>query len=196
VAGITNATSVVAGQYHSTAILSDGSVMVWGSNSYGQIGDGTTANALSPKNVANLPGLISITASNHNLALSSAGELYVWGANASGQLASNNTNNQPSPIQLQGLTFANQVQRPAIQPMGGYFAQPPATVIACATSGASLYYSTDGTEPTQNSQPIASGSSLTPAKSFCCERKLSLREWIPARCAAVHSKSDRRWLQA
>jgi alpha-tubulin suppressor-like RCC1 family protein len=38
IAGITNAVSVVAGQYHSTAILSDGSVVAWGSNSYGQMG--------------------------------------------------------------------------------------------------------------------------------------------------------------
>ena len=171
IAGIANAASVVAGQYHSTAILNDGSVVTWGSNSYGQMGDGTTANALTPEKVASLPALTSITASNHNLALSSAGELYVWGANSSGQLASSPENTQSSPVQLQGLTFASQVQRPTIQPPGGYFIQPPAAVIACPTSGASLYYSTDGSEPTQNSQQIASGSSLDASEIFLLRAK-------------------------
>lgn len=49
--------------------------------------------------------------------------------------------------------------------------QPPAAVIGCGTAGASIFYSTDGSEPMQNSQQIASGSSLDTSEIFLLRAK-------------------------
>jgi len=40
--GLTNLVAIAAGKYHSVAVLSDGSVWVWGSNCHGELGAGTT----------------------------------------------------------------------------------------------------------------------------------------------------------
>ena len=42
------AVQIAAGYYSSYAMLVDGSVWAWGYNAYGQLGDGTTINRLSP----------------------------------------------------------------------------------------------------------------------------------------------------
>ena len=52
VPGIPEAVSIAAGDNHSLALASDGSVWSWGSNNTGQVGDGTTVDRLSPVKVA------------------------------------------------------------------------------------------------------------------------------------------------
>ena len=42
------AVQIAAGYYSSYAMLVDGSVWAWGQNNYGQLGDGTTTDRLSP----------------------------------------------------------------------------------------------------------------------------------------------------
>jgi hypothetical protein len=44
IAGATQVTAVGAGDNHSLSVKSDGSIWSWGSNVYGQLGDGTTTN--------------------------------------------------------------------------------------------------------------------------------------------------------
>jgi alpha-tubulin suppressor-like RCC1 family protein len=41
VSGIADAVTVVLGEYHTCALLSDGSIQCWGDNGYGQVGDST-----------------------------------------------------------------------------------------------------------------------------------------------------------
>jgi hypothetical protein len=48
ISGISNATSIAAGNSHGLALLSDGTMVSWGDNSYAQLGDGTTFMRLSP----------------------------------------------------------------------------------------------------------------------------------------------------
>ncbi|MCC6503579.1 MAG: hypothetical protein IT362_10660 [Deltaproteobacteria bacterium] len=55
VSGITAATQVVTGQFHSCALLLNGTVMCWGRNSSGQLGDGTGVVAATPVEVTLLP---------------------------------------------------------------------------------------------------------------------------------------------
>ena len=43
--------TIAAGFGHVAALKSDGSLWTWGSNSYGQLADGTTTNSLVPKKV-------------------------------------------------------------------------------------------------------------------------------------------------
>ncbi len=43
VSGITNAISIAAGDFHACALLADGTAKCWGSNSYGEVGNGMTS---------------------------------------------------------------------------------------------------------------------------------------------------------
>jgi hypothetical protein len=51
VSGITTATSIAIGYYHSCALLSGGTIKCWGKNSRGQLGDGTTTDSATPVDV-------------------------------------------------------------------------------------------------------------------------------------------------
>lgn len=46
---------VTVGNYHTCAVLNDGTVRCWGAGYYGQIGDGTTTNREGPVATSNLP---------------------------------------------------------------------------------------------------------------------------------------------
>jgi alpha-tubulin suppressor-like RCC1 family protein len=84
-------TAIDFGVAHSAALLSDGSLYMWGFNGFGEIGDGTTIGRRTPTLVpAFVPANTSITAialgNSHSAALLSDGSLYTWGSNAFGQL--------------------------------------------------------------------------------------------------------------
>src|SRR5271169_6231909 len=86
--GIT-ATAISAGFEHSAAVGSNGKVYTWGYNGFGQLGDGTTTNSLTPV-VANLPAGVTATAvatgANDTIALTSTGAVYSWGDGTNGAL--------------------------------------------------------------------------------------------------------------
>src|SRR4029077_5450589 len=61
VTGLTGTvTAVSAGDSHSLALKSDGTVWAWGYNYYGQLGDGTTTNRSAPVQVQGLSGARAI----------------------------------------------------------------------------------------------------------------------------------------
>jgi alpha-tubulin suppressor-like RCC1 family protein len=71
------------------ALTTEGKVYAWGSNSHGQLGDGTTTNRLSPVEVPLLPDfkVVAISAgARHSLALLADGRMIAWGANDKGQI--------------------------------------------------------------------------------------------------------------
>ncbi|MEU9086953.1 hypothetical protein AB0D43_32030, partial [Streptomyces sp. NPDC048357] len=99
VANLTGARDISAGDNHSLALLSSlilpSTVRAWGSNSVGQLGNGSTGGASgTPVTVANLTGARDISAGgNHSLAYLSAGTLRSWGGNNAGQLGNGSTTN-------------------------------------------------------------------------------------------------------
>ncbi|MFZ9896102.1 MAG: biotin transporter BioY, partial [Candidatus Limnocylindrus sp.] len=82
--------SMDAGGLHTCSVDWDGTVECWGSNSMGQLADGSTVNKSSPV-VAGVPSRVNtISAGNkHTCVLTMSGTVYCAGWNASGQVGNN-----------------------------------------------------------------------------------------------------------
>ncbi|WP_445341567.1 RCC1 domain-containing protein [Bifidobacterium sp. ESL0820] len=98
---------VSAGGAHSLALGSDGNAYAWGSNSQGQLGDGTTTDRYTPvrvKTPAGAPGdftYLQVSAGYwHSLAVSSDGYTYAWGSNYAGQLGDGTTTDRYTPVRV------------------------------------------------------------------------------------------------
>lgn len=79
IVAISTATSASSGT-SSAALRADGTVWVWGRNSVGQLGIGTTSASPTPVRVANLNDVVSVaTGGNHMLALKRDGTVWAWG---------------------------------------------------------------------------------------------------------------------
>ena len=77
------------GGYHTCAILDDGTLKCWGSNSSGQIGDGTNTDRRSPTtiSVGNGRSVTHVALGGfHTCAILDDGSLKCWGDNTEGQL--------------------------------------------------------------------------------------------------------------
>jgi hypothetical protein len=96
--------SVAGGESHSLALCSDGTVVAWGENSFGQLGNNGTTNSSLPVIVTStgvLAGrtVISVAAGDtHSVALCSDGRVVAWGENTVGQLGNNGTTNSKVPV--------------------------------------------------------------------------------------------------
>jgi alpha-tubulin suppressor-like RCC1 family protein len=95
---------VAAGGTHSCAILPTGGVACWGGNSYGQLGDGTTANKNVPVHMAGSPGAVAFSAAGyHTCSIDGDGGLKCWGANNYGQLGDGTSVLKSTPVEVAGL---------------------------------------------------------------------------------------------
>ncbi|MFC1743476.1 RCC1 domain-containing protein [Candidatus Riflebacteria bacterium] len=93
-----------AGSYHNLALKSDGSLVSWGLNQYGNLGIGTTTEQLLPVNIPNFDDVIDIeTGGNYFcLALKSDSSLWAWGRNTDGQLGDNSLIQKNAPVSVHG----------------------------------------------------------------------------------------------
>ena len=98
-------TAITAETFHTCALLATGAVECWGYNEYGQLGDNTTANRLTPTAVTGLSsGVTAITAGRwHTCALLATGALTCWGDNTYGHLGDNTTTHRKTPTAVSGL---------------------------------------------------------------------------------------------
>ena len=89
--------SLAAGELHTCALKTDGSVVCWGLNMFGQLGNGTTESQAAPGPVIGLSsGIAAITAGTyHTCALTLTGAVWCWGFNAFGQLGTGTTGQMP-----------------------------------------------------------------------------------------------------
>jgi hypothetical protein len=79
-------------QNFSAALLAGGSVATWGSNDYGQLGDGTTHSRPAAAVVAGLFNITQISGGyGHMLAVDRNGKVWSWGNNDEGQLGNGTT---------------------------------------------------------------------------------------------------------
>ncbi len=98
--------SISLGYAHSSAITSKGFIYTWGNNSYGQLGDGTNIDRMTPIDITRFfsaPGedIITVSLGNyHSAALTMMGRIYTWGWNAFGQLGDGTTTNKSYPTSI------------------------------------------------------------------------------------------------
>jgi alpha-tubulin suppressor-like RCC1 family protein len=121
---LTGVTAITAGWYHSMALKNDESVLTWGNNANGQLGDGTLLNRLTPIKVLEpsginyLSGVSAITGDvDHSLVVMKDGTVFTWGYNGNGHLGSGTTADSSTPVQVVGSGgtgyFSNITEIPA-----------------------------------------------------------------------------------
>jgi hypothetical protein len=110
VSGLSGVTNVAAGQNHSLAVKTDGTVWAWGANGNGQLGDNSTAQKIVPVQVSGLSDVTAVAAGlYHSLAVKRDGTVWAWGANWYGALGDNTTVDKSTPVQVQGLGTATRI---------------------------------------------------------------------------------------
>lgn len=89
--------------FHACAVATNGAPYCWGSNSAGQLGDGTTANSAGPTAVSTGESFARVsTTSEHTCGLTTGGTAQCWGSNGYGQLGNGTTSNSSTPVTVSG----------------------------------------------------------------------------------------------
>ncbi|MFD7976088.1 hypothetical protein [Streptomyces sp. NPDC059071] len=104
---LTGVTAVAAGAAHVVALRANGTVVAWGGNDSGQLGNGTNAPSNVPVAVSGLTNVSAIAAGDiHSLAAQTSGLVKAWGNNLNGQLGNgtNSNSNTPVPVCAVGAT--------------------------------------------------------------------------------------------
>lgn len=172
VAGLTNVTGLSAGSHTSYAFLDDKTVKSWGNNGNGQIGDGTTTNRTSPVAVSSLASVILLEAgASHAVVVSDTASVWAWGYNPSAQVGDGTTTRRLSPVRVAEDDYNWKVGTPAFSFPAGTYNTPLNVVVTCATPGASIYYTVDGSEPTLSSSTVVSGGVVTVTETLTLRAK-------------------------
>ena len=110
--------TIAVGKDHTCATVANGTVRCWGSNSFGQVGNGVAEDEDEriphprPSVVADVVDAVDITAgATHTCALIVGGTVDCWGGNQSGQLGRTYVNEDPNPTAypVGGLTGATAI---------------------------------------------------------------------------------------
>ena len=102
---ISGVTRIAAGSSHTLALRNGGNVWVWGSGTYGMLGDGTTASSASARPVPGFNDVVSIAAGSlFSLAVKADGTVWAWGDGASGKLGDGTAIDRLTPVPVSALT--------------------------------------------------------------------------------------------
>ena len=112
VLGITDATAIATGGWHTCALRQTGTINCWGTNS-GQLGNGTETDSSVPVEVLGITDATQITAGrSHSCALRQTGTIKCWGDNRYGQLGNGQSGygaESSVPVEVLGITDATQI---------------------------------------------------------------------------------------
>ena len=93
--------AVTAGHDYSCATVQNGKVVCWGSNLYGQLGNGNNISGSSPSTAVSFSTLVSVSSvaagGAHTCALTNTGSVTCWGDNQYGQLGNNGNQTRDTP---------------------------------------------------------------------------------------------------
>lgn len=96
---------VAAGEGFTCAVAGTGEVFCWGSNGFGQLGDGSTTDSDVPVQAATPTDAIFVqvaAGAQHTCALATDGRVFCWGNNSDGQLGDGSTTASSSPVLVSG----------------------------------------------------------------------------------------------
>jgi alpha-tubulin suppressor-like RCC1 family protein len=99
-------TALTAGYGHTCALTASGGAQCWGSNLYGQLGDGTTEDRSMPVDVVDLSTDVTSLAAGgyHTCGSSTSGKVKCWGWNVYGQLGDSTLTEHHTPVDVVGLS--------------------------------------------------------------------------------------------
>lgn len=110
VKGLEKVMDIATGDNHIVALKENGTVWAWGSNGYGQLGDGTKINSSKPMQVQGINEVTQVAAGEaHTVALKADGTVWSWGHNNIGQLGDGTTEDEVMPVQVTGIEGVVQV---------------------------------------------------------------------------------------
>jgi alpha-tubulin suppressor-like RCC1 family protein len=102
----TKVTGLFAGCTHSLAMTAGGTVLAWGANSFGQLGDGSFTPRLTPVPATMPPGTKVAAISSgcdDSMVRTASGRVLVWGRNDEGELGDGGQEDMratPAPVKL------------------------------------------------------------------------------------------------
>jgi alpha-tubulin suppressor-like RCC1 family protein len=104
VGGFTDWIQVSAGSYHNLGLRSNGTAWAWGSQGFGQLGDGTTTLRSSPVSVVGgFTDWVELNAGySHSLGIRKDGTAWAWGINGYGRLGDGTAVARSSPVSVVG----------------------------------------------------------------------------------------------
>lgn len=96
---------ITAQRYHTCALTSDKSVLCWGNNDNGRLGDGTITKRLLPVGVVGLTGTIDMidAGGQHTCVVTTTNTVKCWGQNNYGQLGNRSNSDSTTPVDVSGL---------------------------------------------------------------------------------------------
>jgi hypothetical protein len=146
------ATSIVTAELHTCALMASGGARCWGDNSYGQLGDNSNTQRLTPVDVSGLAGATVVASAQgaHSCALSAAGAVKCWGRNGNGQVGDGSTISRRVAVPIRPA------QSIAFTSSDSIVVGTTPTLVASATSGMPVAF--DSWTPTTCS---VSGTTLT-----------------------------------
>ncbi|WP_454083540.1 RCC1 domain-containing protein [Georgenia sp. Marseille-Q6866] len=159
-------TAISAGQYHTCALTDAGDVTCWGSNTFGELGNGyedqdpsetPEDHVLTPVPVLGLDGEVAAVSAGggHTVALTTSGEAWAWGDNYYGQLGDRALQNRNVPSRVHALD------------LDGPLVATPGRGGQCLTSGATVALTVvGGTGQDVALSATSSDESVVPARSI------------------------------
>ena len=158
VQGVSGVVDLAVATSHTCALVESGDVYCFGSNYFGELGDGTTNNAKAAVKVSSIRGAKHIaTGAEVTCAVLASGAVSCWGLNDQGQLGQNDSDKlvHLTPVEVKGLD--GPAKRIAASSISG-------TVCALLESGATTCWG----EKLVGSAPTGGGAALAVGWNHAC----------------------------
>ena len=138
VAGLPPVSWAATGKHHTCAVVSaTGAVKCWGSNTFGELGDGSTTPSATPVDVTGLTGAVTVTAGDgFSCALKTDDTVWCWGEGNDGQLGNGQRGaGVQSTVPVQVLDSAPNPNGFGGDPLSGITAVSAGVTHVCAVKG-------------------------------------------------------------